>query len=127
MEAVLTAQALEELAAAMEAAESAAAPERSLEPVARAYRRYALAHPHLYRLTVDRPLPRHLLPDGLEERTAAPLLRACQGDQDAARAAWAFAHGMVMLELVGRFPAEADLDDAWRRGCAAFEAPAPSR
>ena len=39
-----------------------------------------------------------------------------------ARAAWAFAHGMVMLELDGRFPDGADLDAAWRVALTAFAA-----
>jgi hypothetical protein len=42
------------------------------------------------------------------------------GGQDRARAVWAFAHGMVGLELSGRFPPDADLDAAWRAGIAAF-------
>jgi hypothetical protein len=33
---------------------------------------------------------------------------------------WAFAHGMVSLEIDGRFPADADLDQAWSAGLAAF-------
>ena len=33
---------------------------------------------------------------------------------------WAFAHGMVSLEIDGRFPPRADLDEAWRAGLAAF-------
>ena len=44
------------------------------------------------------------------------VVRAAGGDRDLARAAWAFAHGMTILELNNRFPAGADLDAAWRRG-----------
>ena len=51
----------------------------------------------------DRPLPRDLLPPGLEARTAKPLLQAT-GSPARARAAWAFIHGMVMLELTTGFP-----------------------
>lgn len=29
---------------------------------------------------------------------------------------WAFAHGMVSLEIDSRFPPGADLDSAWRAG-----------
>jgi hypothetical protein len=46
------------------------------------------------------------------------------GDPDLARAVWAFAHGMAILELDGRFPVEADLDAAWARGLATFAAAA---
>jgi AcrR family transcriptional regulator len=87
-----------------------------------AYRRFALAHPHLYRLMTAQPLPRDELPEGLEARAAAPLARAA-GDPDLARAVWAFAHGMVDLELAGRFPPDADLDAAWSRGISAFRTP----
>jgi AcrR family transcriptional regulator len=92
----------------------------SLAALAAAYRRFALEHPHLYRLMNNGPLPREHLPPGLEERTAAPLLRVA-GSRARARAVWAFAHGMVMLELDHRFPADADLDAAWRAGLAAFQ------
>jgi AcrR family transcriptional regulator len=84
-----------------------------------AFRRYALEHPHLYRLMTTGPLPRDRLPAGLEDRAAAPLVAAA-GDPHLARAAWAFAHGMVLLELDGRFPPGADLDTAWRTGLAAM-------
>lgn len=33
---------------------------------------------------------------------------------------WAFAHGMIMPELAGRFPPDADVDAAWRQGLGAF-------
>jgi AcrR family transcriptional regulator len=92
----------------------------ALPALAAAYRRFAREHPHLYRLMNNGPLPREHLPPGLEERTAAPLLRVA-GSQARARAAWAFAHGMVMLELDHRFPPDADLDAAWRAGVAAFQ------
>ena len=85
-----------------------------------AYRGFARAHPHLYRLMTDRPIPRDRLPDGLELRAAAPLVQA-MGSQAGARAAWAMAHGLVMLELNGRLPADADLDAVWAAGSDAME------
>ena len=63
----------------------------------------------------DRPLPRERLPVGLEYRAAAPLTQA-MGSIAGARAAWALAHGLVMLEINGRFPADADIDAAWEAG-----------
>ena len=87
-----------------------------------AYREFALARPHLYRLMSERPLNRDRLPPGVEDRAAAPLVTAVGGDPDLARAAWAFAHGMVMLELNQRFPPGADLDAAWRAGLTAVAA-----
>lgn len=110
----LIAQGFAEQAAALEAAGD------DLAEFGRVYRAFALREPALYRLMTERPLPRDELPEGLEARAAAPLITAVGGDQDRARAAWAFAHGMVMLELAGRFPPHADLDAAWRVGLTAF-------
>jgi AcrR family transcriptional regulator len=90
-----------------------------LAALARAYRENATRHPHLYRLMTDRPLARERLAPGVEERAAAPIVAAV-GDPDGARAMWAFAHGMTVLELNGRFPPGADLDAAWEQGIAAF-------
>ena len=84
--------------------------------IAGAYRTWGLAHRHLYHLMNDQPLPREDLPDGLEDRSISTVLGAFGGDRDVARAAWAFAHGMVMLELADRFPPDADIDRAWRVG-----------
>jgi AcrR family transcriptional regulator len=106
---------LRETAEALEAAESAAP--GSFPALATAYRTHALAHPHLYRFTSSRPLPTEL-----QARATAPLLRALAGDEGRARAAWAFAHGMVSMELNGRFPAGPDVSAAWAAGIAAFDA-----
>jgi AcrR family transcriptional regulator len=121
LEAAIIATGFEEAAAAFEQAVDSAGEGSgdALVALAAAYRRFALEHPHLYRLMNNGPLPRAHLPPGLEGRTAAPLLRVA-GSQARARAVWAFAHGMVMLELDQRFPPDADLDAAWRAGIAAF-------
>ncbi|MGY0023586.1 TetR/AcrR family transcriptional regulator [Streptomyces sp. YJ-C3] len=118
VEAELVAQMLTESAEACEEAERTA-PD-PLAALADAYRAWALAHPHLYCLATERPLPRHALPEGLEEQAAMPLMRVCGGDEDLARAVWAFAHGMVILEIHGRFPDGADLERAWRTGLTAL-------
>jgi AcrR family transcriptional regulator len=120
LEAAIVATGLEEAAAAFEAAVDGA-PD-PLAALAAAYRRFALTHPHLYRLVNSGPLPREQLPPGLEDRAAAPVLRVA-GTQARARALWAFAHGMVMLELDHRFPPDADLDAAWNAGVTAFQPP----
>ena len=123
-----------ELAAALaDAADAAAGGDRGdaadatgkLTAIAGAYRAYAVAHPHLYRLMNYQPLRRDLLPAGLEARAAQPLAEAAGHDEARARAMWAFAHGMVSLEIDGRFPPQADLDEAWRAGLAAF-VPSPA-
>ncbi|GAA2615206.1 TetR/AcrR family transcriptional regulator [Dactylosporangium fulvum] len=85
-----------------------------------AYRDFAHRRPNLYRLMTERALRRDLLTPGVEEAAAKPLLDATGGDREHARALWAFAHGMVILELYERFPPGADLDDTWRRGLEAF-------
>lgn len=117
LEAAVIAAGLEDLAAVLEAALDAAA--EPLVALAAAYRAFALSHPHLYRLMNDRPLSREHLPAGLEDRAAAPLLRTVD-NQTSARAVWAFAHGMIMLELAKRFPPGADLDAAWQEGISAL-------
>ena len=93
----------------------------TLETFMRAYRTVALAHPHLYRLMTAGPLPRYQMTAGVEERTAAPLLRVLP-QPDLARAAFAFAHGMSMLELDDRFPPNADIAAAWQVGTRALQA-----
>lgn len=93
---------------------------KALTELARVYRRWALAHPHLYRLVTGGPLPRERMPEGLEAWTAEPVVMAAGGDPDRARAVWAFAHGMTILELDGRFPPDADLDAAWAAGIDGF-------
>jgi AcrR family transcriptional regulator len=113
----------EVIALAMRELASALAPAGTVAELAAIYRAYALAHPHRYRLMNSAPLPRHLLPPGVEEATALPLVRVVGGEVDRARAVWAFAHGMVILELDGRFPPGANLDSAWRTGLAAFAGP----
>jgi AcrR family transcriptional regulator len=84
-----------------------------------AYRRHALAHPNLYRLATAGTLPRPQLTPGLEDWAGEPFLTVT-GDAHRAQALWAFAHGMVILELDGRFPDGSDLDRTWREGAAAF-------
>jgi AcrR family transcriptional regulator len=108
----LTADALVEQTQALERAEP------NLLAQARAYRQFALEHPQLYRLMTERPLPRESLPDGLEANAAQMLVGAL--GPDLGRAAWAFAHGMVELELDDRFAPGANLEAAWQAGVDAF-------
>jgi AcrR family transcriptional regulator len=126
LEALVVAAGFAELAGTLAAAAvgSDGAGGGRLAAIASAYRVYAVAHPHLYRLMNYQPLRRDLLPGGLEARAAQPLAEAAGYDEARARAMWAFAHGMVSLEIDGRFPPQADLDEAWRAGLAAFAPPA---
>ncbi len=117
LEAALISAGFEEQAVLFEEAVRAPDP---LAAIASVYRRFAREHPHLYRLMTERPLARERLTPGVEARAAAPVLEAVGGDEHRARALWAFAHGMTILELNGRFPPEADIDAAWQRGLRAF-------
>ena len=92
-----------------------------LAAMANIYRMWARRNRELYRLMYDRPLNRSLLIPGSEEAAAAPAIEAAGGDEDLARAAWAFAHGMTILELNNRFPEGADLDAAWTDGINALQ------
>lgn len=98
-----------------------------LVAMATIYRTFARRNPELYRLMYDRPLNRSLLMPGREDAAAAPGIQAAGGDEDLARAAWAFAHGMTILELNDRFGEGADLDAAWSRGMVALQAATPKR
>jgi AcrR family transcriptional regulator len=124
LEALLMAEAFREMGAALHEAivglRKGGSRRKALTELASAYRRWALAHPHLYRLVTRGPLPREQLPEGLEAWTAEPVVVAVGGDPDRARAAWAFAHGMTILEIDGRFPSAADLDAAWATGIGAL-------
>jgi len=84
------------------------------------YRRYSLSHPHLYRLATAGPLVRPGLPAGLEEWAGNPWY-VVTGDPYLAQALWSFAHGMVILELDGRYPPGSNLGATWAAGAKAFE------
>jgi AcrR family transcriptional regulator len=93
-----------------------------LPGIAKNYREWALAHPHLYRLVFSRDLDRSEPAVAAAEQFAAqPMRRVTGGDIPAGRAIWSFAHGMVSLELAGRFPPDTDVDELWRRGISAMK------
>jgi AcrR family transcriptional regulator len=119
LESLLISIGFEEQAALFEAALRSS--RQPLLAMARAYRAYGRDHPGLYRLMYDRELNRKLLRRGSEERAVQPVVEAAGGDRDLARAAFAFAHGMTILELNARFPRDADLDAAWQRGVTALQ------
>ena len=122
LEVAIIVDGFEEAAAAFEAAEIRAASGPAGEPLQSfvdTYRVFAKSNPHVYRLMTERPLPRAQLPEGLEARTAAPLLRAT-GDPVRARAAWAFIHGLTLLELNGRLPDDELTEPAWQVGVQQF-------
>lgn len=89
--------------------------------VLEAYRRAAGANPALYRLATAGQFPRKDIAAGLEDWAGEPFLLAT-GDPWRAQALFSFAHGMVILELDGRFPEGSDLSRTWEAGFAAFSA-----
>lgn len=107
-------KALLDLAAHLEAAGP------GLDSLAYSYRTWARAHPKLYELATRSSLERDRLAPGVESAAAAPLVAAAGGEEHPARALWALAHGLVDLELSGRFPPGADLDATWRTALSAF-------
>lgn len=103
--------------------ESSESEDSALESAARlafAYRELAQRSPQLYRLATERPLDRALLEridEGCERAAMASILRffgETEESHDRARLAWASAHGLVSLEIAGRFPPGVDLDAAWQ-------------
>ncbi|XVQ11627.1 TetR/AcrR family transcriptional regulator [Spirillospora sp. CA-255316] len=116
VEAALIEQGLAEMGAALRAA---VAGERPVSELLRAYRAQALASPNLYRLGTAGPLPRERLAPGLEDWAGEPFFLAV-GEPYLAQALFAFAHGMVILEIDRRFPEGSDLDRTWAEGARAF-------
>ena len=113
IETLLAAEALKEIGQAL-------GEESGLVAMGRAYRAWALANPALYRVATTRPLDRENLPEGVEAAAASPLVETLGGDPDLSRAAWSLAHGLTILELDGRFPADADVEAAWKAGLSAL-------
>ncbi|MFD9207839.1 TetR/AcrR family transcriptional regulator [Streptomyces sioyaensis] len=122
VEAALVEDGLAEMGAALHAALSKASTPDRIPVLLAAYRRHALAHPGLYRLATTGPLPRKALPDGLEEWAGSPFFLATE-DSHLAQALWSYAHGMVVLELDGRYPDGSDLTRTWQAGARVFAAP----
>lgn len=87
-------------------------PVSTVAKLVRSYRELASANPQLYRLSTSGPLDRAALPPGLEEWSGAPFFEAA-GDPHRGQALWASAHGMVILELDGRFPTGTAPESTW--------------
>lgn len=119
LENALIASGLREQAAALNAALNGA--DDPLRSTAIAWRDWAGAHPHLYKLIFARPLDPDD-PEVLAAATAAgdPVRAMTRGNLVAARVIWAFAHGMTMLELNGRFPPGPGPDELWESGLGAL-------
>ena len=82
-----------------------------VEMLARAYRDFGLRHPQLYRLMHERPLPAALPQEVYDAR--ALDYRALFSDRTTSTSFWAWAHGLLILELAGRYGAEVDVEELW--------------
>jgi AcrR family transcriptional regulator len=122
LEAALIAVGFEEAAAAFDAATDGAA--EPLADLVTAYRASVRRHPQLYRLMTEGPLPREQLGAGSGRPRRSGPGSGQPASPERARAAFAFIHGMLILELNGRFPDDDGLEPAWRAGLAAFDSPA---
>ncbi len=118
-EAALIEQGLAEMGTALHDAIERPGPAGPVVSLLGAYRAHAVAHPNLYRLATSGPLVRELLSPGIEDWAGEPFFLVC-GDEHRAQALWAFAHGMVVLEIDGRFPPDCDIDPTWAAGAATF-------
>lgn len=103
LESMVVATGLDELKEVLSTAD------RQLVAVVRAYRSFALAHPHLFGAMAEHP-----------DRLLEGVLALFDREQPArARAAWALAHGLVQLELAARPPVD-EIEAAWEAGLAAL-------
>lgn len=119
LEAGLIEDILFDIGDALHAALATPGPEGVVASVLATYRSHSLARPNRYRLATSGPLRRDLLPECLEEWAGQPFFFAA-GDPYRSQALWSFAHGMVILEIDGRYPDDSDLDRTWEAGAAAF-------
>jgi AcrR family transcriptional regulator len=119
LENALIALGLDEQARAAADALGDTPPEEGLAALWAGYRAWALRNPALHQLIGARALDRDDPAVVAAERPGADLvLRAAGGDRPMAIAFWAFAYGMVALELNDRVPPGQDLDAVWAAGLA---------
>jgi AcrR family transcriptional regulator len=120
IEAALVTDAMIEIGEATHAALRQPGASRPLTRLLATYRAHCRANAAAYRLATQASFARDQLPVGLEAWAGNPFY-VVTGDPSLAQALWSFAHGMVVLELDGRFPPGSDLDATWRAGADAFE------
>jgi AcrR family transcriptional regulator len=117
VENALIAIGLAEQAAAATAALNGTPPEEAIETMWAAYRGWARSNPALHLLIASRALDRSDAAVLAAERPGADMvLRSARGDTSAAIAFWAFAYGLIALELNDRVPPGYDIDGVWATG-----------
>ncbi|MCU1456867.1 MAG: putative transcriptional regulator, TetR family [Actinomycetia bacterium] len=123
VETALIEQSLAEVGAVCHRVVQKTQPGERVAALLRTYREYCVAHPNLYRLATSGPIDRAALTPGLEEWAGSPWFLAV-GDPYLAQALWSFAHGMVILEIDGRYEDPSTLPSSWAAGAEAFTAAA---
>jgi AcrR family transcriptional regulator len=117
---------LEELGRTLQTAAARARKKEELAAMARAYRRFAHAHPRLYGLIYAPEAPASEAATDLRRQAARPLtehLAARLGPAralPAARVLTAFVHGFVTMELQGAFRLGGDVAAAFELGLEAL-------
>jgi AcrR family transcriptional regulator len=119
VESALVEDALAEMGLALHHAVAHPARRTPVAALLAAYRAHGTSNPSLYRLATSGPLDRGALAPGVEDWAGEPFFLAT-GDPHRAQALWAFAHGMVILEIDDRFADSSGLDRTWTAGAAAF-------
>jgi AcrR family transcriptional regulator len=123
LENALIALGLDEQARAAADGLGATPPEEGVARMWAGYRAWALRNPALHQLIGARALDREDPAVVAAERPGAEMvLRSARGDRPTAIASWAFAYGMVALELNDRVPPGQDLDAVWAAGLARLSA-----
>lgn len=88
-------------------------PEDPIAAIAMDFRRWILAHPHLYGLIMARPLERDEATVRAWEHGAKALRTAFGDEVMAARRLWIAALGLISLELSGGVPYDWDVEEMW--------------
>jgi len=101
-----------QLAAASAALPASAARRDHVSALAYAYRSLGREHPQLFRLMNERPFLGVQLIRAVGEATTIDY-GALFPSLTAGMSFWAWGHGILVLEIVGRFPPEIDLDVMW--------------
>lgn len=100
--------------------EAVAGADDPLAALLHAHRGWALEHRHVYQLSYGGKLDRSRI-DPEAERHSGEAVRIVTGDRpEVSRAIWAFAHGMIDLEIHARFPPDSDIDAIWDTGVEAL-------
>lgn len=98
---------------------AASEPADAVRRMAIEHRAFARRHPHLYRLTFDRPFPADAGVGAQEARARQPVAGVLRSEE-LTWAAFAFTHGMLELERTGRLSPGPQLEAVWEIGIQLF-------